>query len=65
MRRTPGSVLGNCNGFQGLVEAHLLPGGLIRNDHGDFVCRDQGLRVGTRRPRGPTGSVKARRSPSR
>jgi phosphoribosylformylglycinamidine synthase subunit PurQ / glutaminase len=38
-------VLGICNGFQILVEAHLLPGGLIRNDHGDFVCRDQVLRV--------------------
>ena len=38
-------VLGICNGFQVLVEAHLLPGGLIRNDHGDFVCRDQTLRV--------------------
>jgi phosphoribosylformylglycinamidine synthase subunit PurQ / glutaminase len=38
-------VLGICNGFQILVEAHLLPGGLVRNDHGDFICRDQGLRV--------------------
>ena len=38
-------VLGICNGFQILVEAHLLPGGLIRNDHGDFICRDQRLRV--------------------
>ena len=38
-------VLGICNGFQMLVEAHLLPGGLIRNDHGDFICRDQLLRV--------------------
>ena len=38
-------VLGICNGFQILVEAHLLPGGLIRNDHGGFVCRDQVLRV--------------------
>ncbi len=38
-------VLGICNGFQILVEAHLLPGGLIRNDHGTFVCRDQRLRV--------------------
>ena len=38
-------VLGICNGFQILVEAHLLPGGLIRNDHGDFVCRDQVIRV--------------------
>lgn len=38
-------VLGICNGFQILVEAHLLPGGLIRNDHGDFIRRDQKLRV--------------------
>jgi phosphoribosylformylglycinamidine synthase len=38
-------VLGICNGFQVLVEAHLLPGGLVRNDHGSFVCRDQRLRV--------------------
>lgn len=38
-------VLGICNGFQILVEAHLLAGGLIRNDHGQFVRRDQNLRV--------------------
>ncbi len=38
-------VLGICNGFQVLTEAHLLPGGLVRNDHGSFVCRDQRLRV--------------------
>lgn len=38
-------VLGICNGFQMLAEAHLLPGGLIRNDHGNFICRDQKLRV--------------------
>jgi len=38
-------VLGICNGFQILVEAHLLPGGLVRNDHGAFVCRDQRMRV--------------------
>ena len=38
-------VLGICNGFQILVETHLLPGGLVRNDHGDFICRDQRLRV--------------------
>ena len=38
-------ILGICNGFQILVEAGLLPGGLIRNDHGDFICRDQKLRV--------------------
>jgi phosphoribosylformylglycinamidine synthase subunit PurQ / glutaminase len=38
-------VLGICNGFQMLAEAHLLPGGLVRNDHGNFICRDQLLRV--------------------
>jgi phosphoribosylformylglycinamidine synthase subunit PurQ / glutaminase len=38
-------VLGICNGFQVLCEAHLLPGALIRNDHRTFVCRDQRLRV--------------------
>jgi phosphoribosylformylglycinamidine synthase I len=38
-------VLGICNGFQMLTEAHLLPGGLIRNEVGTFVCKDQTLRV--------------------
>jgi phosphoribosylformylglycinamidine synthase len=38
-------VLGICNGFQILVESHLLPGGLIRNESQHFVCRDQKLRV--------------------
>lgn len=38
-------VLGVCNGFQVLVEAHLLPGGLIRNAHQQFIRRDQKLIV--------------------
>ena len=38
-------ILGICNGFQMLVEAHLLPGGLIRNHHQHFVRRDQRLTV--------------------
>lgn len=38
-------VLGICNGFQILCEAHLLPGALIRNDHRTFICTDQRLRV--------------------
>src|ERR671917_472956 len=38
-------VLGICNGFQILCEAHLLPGALVRNDHRRFVCRDQRLRI--------------------
>ena len=38
-------VLGICNGFQILCEAHLLPGALVRNDVQTFVCRDQDLLV--------------------
>ena len=38
-------VLGICNGFQILCEAHLLPGALMRNDRQTFVCRDQALTV--------------------
>ncbi len=38
-------VLGICNGFQVLCESHLLPGALVRNDHQQFVCRDQRLRI--------------------
>ena len=38
-------VLGICNGFQVLCEAHLLPGALARNEHLHFRNRDQVLRV--------------------
>ncbi|NUW32286.1 phosphoribosylformylglycinamidine synthase subunit PurQ [Nonomuraea sp. SMC257] len=38
-------VLGTCNGFQILCEAHLLPGALTRNASLHYVCRDQPLRV--------------------
>ncbi|WP_338671741.1 phosphoribosylformylglycinamidine synthase subunit PurQ [Streptomyces sp. SCSIO 30461] len=38
-------VLGICNGFQILTEAHLLPGAMLRNNHLHFICRDQRLRV--------------------
>jgi len=38
-------VLGICNGFQILCEAHLLPGALIRNQHMHFRTRDLWLRV--------------------
>jgi phosphoribosylformylglycinamidine synthase I len=38
-------VLGICNGFQILCEAHLLPGALMRNEEQTFSCRDQQLRV--------------------
>lgn len=38
-------VLGICNGFQILCEAHLLPGALTRNQHLHFRNRDQWLRI--------------------
>jgi phosphoribosylformylglycinamidine synthase len=40
-----GPVLGSCNGFQILCEAGLLPGVLLRNDHLEFRCDWQWLRV--------------------
>nr|WP_324615181.1 phosphoribosylformylglycinamidine synthase subunit PurQ [Nesterenkonia sedimenti] len=42
---SPLPVLGICNGFQVLTEAHLLPGSMIKNDHLKFICKDQVLRV--------------------
>ena len=40
-----GLVLGICNGFQILCEAHLLPGALIRNRGLKFVCDRVRVRV--------------------
>jgi len=40
-----GLVIGICNGFQILCEAHLLPGALIRNRGLKFVCDWVKLRV--------------------
>lgn len=40
-----GPVIGSCNGFQILTEAGLLPGALVRNDHLEFRCDWQALRV--------------------
>jgi phosphoribosylformylglycinamidine synthase len=38
-------VMGICNGFQILTEAHLLPGALIRNQGLKFICQSVPLRV--------------------
>src|SRR5580765_721179 len=35
-----GKVLGICNGFQVLCEAHLLPGALLRNAEQKFICKN-------------------------
>jgi phosphoribosylformylglycinamidine synthase len=56
-----GHVLGICNGFQVLTEAHLLPGALLRNRGLKFVSREVSIaaertdtpfthRLGVRRP---------------
>jgi phosphoribosylformylglycinamidine synthase len=38
-------VLGICNGFQILCEAHLLPGALVRNRSLHFICEHVRVRV--------------------
>jgi len=40
-----GKVLGICNGFQILTEAHMLPGALKRNNNLHFISKHQKLRV--------------------
>jgi phosphoribosylformylglycinamidine synthase len=40
-----GPVIGICNGFQILTEAHLLPGALLRNSGLKFICKEVPLRV--------------------
>lgn len=40
-----GKVIGICNGFQILMEAGLLPGALIPNDHMRFRCQEVYLKV--------------------
>jgi phosphoribosylformylglycinamidine synthase subunit PurQ / glutaminase len=45
--RSGGPILGVCNGFQVLTEAHHLPGALLRNTDMRFVCRRVRVRVET------------------
>jgi len=40
-----GLVIGTCNGFQILCEAHLLPGALTRNRSLSFICQQVHVRV--------------------
>ena len=40
-----GPVIGSCNGFQVLTEAGILPGALVRNDHLEYRCDWQTVRV--------------------
>ena len=40
-----GYVMGICNGFQVLVESHLVPGALLRNTNQKFICDNFFLKV--------------------
>lgn len=40
-----GFVMGICNGFQILTEAHLLPGALLHNDSRKFICKNVFLKA--------------------
>ena len=42
-----GYVMGICNGFQVLCEAHLLPGTLLHNDTQKFICKNVLLKAMT------------------
>lgn len=42
-----GFVMGICNGFQILCEAHLLPGALLHNTSHQFICRNAFIRTET------------------
>jgi phosphoribosylformylglycinamidine synthase len=46
--RAGGPVVGICNGFQVLCEAHLLPGALQKNAGLKFLCETVNLRVETK-----------------
>lgn len=41
-------VIGICNGFQILTEAHILPGALVRNTGRRFLCREVTLKAANR-----------------
>jgi phosphoribosylformylglycinamidine synthase I len=42
-----GTVLGICNGFQILTESGLLPGALLKNNSGRFICQQTDLSLVT------------------
>jgi phosphoribosylformylglycinamidine synthase len=48
-------VIGVCNGFQILCEAGILPGALLANEGGRFVCQDVWLRSEGGSPVWPMG----------
>ena len=67
---TGGPVLGICNGFQILAEAHLLPGALLRNRGLKFICKTReparrGQRLPVARPAAGHGAARSRSTTTR
>ncbi|HWA61490.1 MAG TPA: phosphoribosylformylglycinamidine synthase subunit PurQ [Caulobacteraceae bacterium] len=54
------AVVGICNGFQILCEAHLLPGALLRNEGLKYVCKPVDLEITNQQTRF-TAAYKGRR----
>ncbi len=42
-----GFLMGICNGFQILCEAHLLPGALLHNNNQQFICKNTYIKPAT------------------
>jgi phosphoribosylformylglycinamidine synthase len=55
-----GFVMGICNGFQILCEAHLLPGALLHNTSHQFICRNAFIRTETSQSLITSGVTKGR-----
>src|SRR5690554_5889612 len=55
-----GFVMGICNGFQILCEAHLLPGALLHNTSHQFICRNAFIRTETNQSLITSGVAKGR-----
>lgn len=54
-----GYVMGICNGFQVLCEAHLLPGALLHNNNQKFICKNVHLKAMTNNALVTTGIDKS------
>lgn len=59
--RSGGAVVGICNGFQVLTEAHLLPGALQKNRGLTFLCQMAELEVASERSVLTAGTGEGRR----
>jgi phosphoribosylformylglycinamidine synthase I len=56
------AIVGICNGFQVLCEAHMLPGALLRNEGLKYVCKPVDLEVTNQQTRFTAGFGGKRRA---